>query len=510
MAPTVLRAALSFHAFFTAEHAMAADSAARTALVNLWSRAEARGMDRKVTDRWPVRPPRTGRPHAERLTVLAAAQRPVPEGYEQALIYQLHETVGMSVLDAPNDDGLAWGELDQSWQDDLGTMPTTGILGSATVLSGLVPAEDWERVHVSPASSAVALGRELHDLVPEAPDSAWSESWIRPAEDLIVWELPRTPAGPLARRLVAIAPETGEETSDDWLVGPRAGDLPPLTRYLLYSGKVRYQHSVLSGSVPRLRRTVAEIDDTCARLAELVDRDEIPVDRLLAVDRELSRIQTDQRGLIATLADIRTMSCSVRSAQQNMATALGTPLGASPTGPVRTDDEAARWTLEQLDIEETYLSSAQAKAAEVARVTSTAVASVLGRRRENLTLVQSTLLGAMVMVLTAMQSLKYEVRPPGPLMTPIVCFLGALALFLPPAVLRWPGSASRTPRWHLLDWLVMGLFGAALGWLGTATVARVAGSATPSSAVSVVTATLTAVVGILIAVLWRRRVARRR
>lgn len=471
MTATVHRPAQLVHAFFAAERALTPGSAANDALTALWGRAKTLGMDREVAPHWPVELPVVAdAPYSERLTVLAARQEAVPGGFHQALVYRLYDTVGVSVLQAPNDDAITWNDLHDSWADEIDALAGSGILGTVTLYLGLWPDRERGRLHSMSSAMPGAIGRELRSLSPAGQDVDWSGFWCRPADGLLVWELPARDgaAVPLARRLLAIACESDEETLDRWLWMGDVPGLPPFTRYLLHAAKLRYQYAVLKEALPTLRDTMDATNAKCAELAGLLDDDMVAIDRLLAADRTLSRLQTDQRGLITLATDIRDMACTVGIAQDNMDATLDERHTCAPGGPTDNDRQSARWMREQLRAEETYLVSAQTKATEIARITGVAVDSRLRQRRDNLTLLQSTLLGSVLMALASIQSLQYRVPLPGPLIAPLICVLSTGALVLPSAILHWPRGGVESGPWRWADVLFSALLGGSLGWLAVA------------------------------------------
>src|SRR5262249_37832727 len=149
----------------------------------------------------------------------------------------------------------------------------------------------------------------------------------------------------------------------------------------------------------------------------------------------------------------------------NAAAALGDATGSAPAGPPALDRELAGWLREQLRTEETYLDSAHRRVHEVGRLAGTVIDQRQRQRQERLTLLQTSILGALRMALAAIQSLPYKTPLPGPLVAPVIGVLGTIALLLPSAVLRWPGGAAK-PRHRWVVAAAGGLMGATLGWLG--------------------------------------------
>ncbi|MEO3783776.1 CATRA conflict system CASPASE/TPR repeat-associated protein [Actinocorallia sp. B10E7] len=467
------RPALLHHAFFSAApgHALTPDSPVRQALERTWRRVADLGFDRRLQDAWPLElpPPETGFPHPG-MKILAARGAPDDPGWNQAFAYRLDDTVGVSVLRGLSGPATVWTALAERWESPAGSPPPeagplTGVFGLATVLLGLVPADDWDRLRASSAPGATALGAELADELGLSPGAdGWSSSWLRPREDILGWELPASGLSG-TRRVLVIAPEAAEVELLHWLwSGPRPG-LPVFTGYLRHAAQLRYQYRILTENLRGVRESIHEIDSGCRYLARVLDQEQLPVDRLLAAESTLGRLQMREGGVIARLADIRGMTHAVKTARRNMVAVLGPLASGDSGGPLRHDSELAQWTLEQLEAEQVFLSSAMTKATEIGRISSGVVAGRLAERRENLLLFQTSLLGSLLMVLAGIQSFEYDVDLPGPLFAPVITLLGTLALFLPPAVLHWRRRAPRPDRWARLDLFFAGCVGASLGWL---------------------------------------------
>jgi hypothetical protein len=70
------------------------------------------------------------------------------------------------------------------------------------------------------------------------------------------------------------------------------------------------------------------------------------------------------------------------------------------------------------------------RAAEATRVADVTVEGYLRDRQAELTLLQTALIGGLLMVLSAIQALHYTVPLPSPLHAPLIALLGSLALAL--------------------------------------------------------------------------------
>ncbi|MFG1652572.1 CATRA conflict system CASPASE/TPR repeat-associated protein [Micromonospora sp. NPDC049275] len=465
---TPRKPALIVHTFFVPERAesssgpTAADPAT-DAMRALWAGLAHLGMGEPIAS-YPTDLPEIRHSDPTGLRVLAARRRAAPGALYEALAYQRHDVVGVSVLLAPNDDGVGWQALSDQWTSNV--PPTCGAeLGTATIYLGL---SDQRRISrfTGRVANPATWARRLRRQVPEAPDeSTWATSCCRIADRLLLWELPPI-EGYGQRRQLVLADLTDEPASDrlTWLVDGQV--LPPLTRYLLCVAELRHQERVFEAALPELRGAVRRAERACEALADLV-READPSKRLLrAATLDLARVQAERGGLVTASADAGKMVETVRGIRTNMEAVLGRDLRYRSGGPLDRDRDRAVWLVEQLHTELAYVDSTWRKADQLGRLATAIIDERQRHRQEGLTLVQASIVGCFLMTLAAIQSFQYEVPLTGPLVPPLVCVLGILALVLPAAVLRWPRSGVPAPRPH---WIAVGglALGAALGWLGS-------------------------------------------
>ena len=127
------------------------------------------------------------------------------------------------------------------------------------------------------------------------------------------------------------------------------------------------------------------------------------------------------------------MRRTVEIAARNMAAYAGPE---EPTGLVADDAALASWTVRQLDNDATYLEAALDRARSVATLFDQLVRRGMQDRRERFNLGLTGIVGAVLMALAAMQSLKLEFTLPKPLLGGVVCGLAAVALLVPILLLR--------------------------------------------------------------------------
>ncbi|KOV52598.1 hypothetical protein ADL00_36850 [Streptomyces sp. AS58] len=447
VAAAPVRPALVAHTFFRADRQAAA------AWGSLWEAVGRLGLDEPIGRR-PVELRSVDGVGGHHLDLLAARRRVVPGAVYEALAYRSHDVVGISLLLAPNDDEVGWGDLAEQWAVPLPAQ----ALGGAMVFLGLRGDRSWRRWR----GTARWDHSEVSRYLPGRPDV---DGWCRAGNGLHLGELPPGET----RRLVLMGQIRDEAAMDrwTWLTDGRA--LPPLTRYLLHSTKLRCQEHVLVSAMPRLRAAIEETEQACDTLVDLLRSGDPPLGQLLEAGRALATVQAEQGGLIAAAADAADMVETVRAARRNMDAALADVDDCTSGGPVDMDRAAGSWLEEQLGIELAYLESSRRRADDLARLAATVLDERRRSRQESLTLIQASLLGAMVTALAAIQGLAYQVPLAKPLLAPLVCLLAAVALVLPAAVLNWPRGErpARRIRWRYAVGAV--LLGAPLGWFAAST-----------------------------------------
>ncbi|MFF7987915.1 CATRA conflict system CASPASE/TPR repeat-associated protein [Streptomyces sp. NPDC007901] len=432
--------------------------ASAAALSQAWAAVAALGLDRPVPDLpGELRPPLPPL-YPERLTVLGAraAERP---GIEQAIVVQNHDVITVSVMLAPRPD-TSWADLAGRWEAVAGSAITSAARGTATLFIGQT-AHD-----LTSLESVAATARGYGPLLPSVADGRWADQAIRLHDGICLWDLPLDADDTTAahRRLLALSPTAAEASLDRWLwSGPDPG-LVPFTRYLLHACKLRYEHAVLVRDLEALRSLARESDALCTSLTRNLERGTVPPERLRDTVRALTGLQTSGTGLLVATSKLQALDTTVRAAQQNMARAMETaPVHTAPA--LGSDQQLIDWTLQQADLESTYLRATTDRVSHVLTLTKAAVDDMRRSRQEALTLLQTSLLGALLTALAATQSLQYKPPLDAGLYPPVIAFLTAVALWLPAAVLYWPPGSRTSARWRAMDSLTSGLVGGSLAWL---------------------------------------------
>jgi len=494
LSPSLTAQALAVHVFFSAEgeHAQASYSRLR----ELWA---ACGGSLGMTA--PI--PRLGLPvelpptlAAASVTGAVAARRSVgTKGIVQAFVVREHDVLCLAVMIAPDAaERLAWGELEAQWSAVVTAGASTGAgapnavpLGEAQLFLALV----------NTSSDSIAAPSGVRDGMPQHPamDEDWWRRGHRTDSGLLLWETAARPDDRALRRFAVVASRRDEKLMDAWVWTRGEAELPPFGRYLMHMAKIRHELRIHAGG-EAVRRLRSEADSRVERLLELLEGD-IPARpaELVAASTRLAILRVQSAGLIAALTRLREMRRTVQIAEWNMAAALGEDVGmgvqaaavggsvssrpgttsrrpGTPPATPLTDDRAlADWFATRLDDDALYVAAACDRTRDVAEITATVVEHGLHERRQaaedrrdRFSLLQTAIIGAVLMVLTAVQGLGYRVPVSGPVKAPLVAVLGAVTLFLAAFVLRLATASDRRPQ-ALLSHIAAGLSGAALVWL---------------------------------------------
>jgi hypothetical protein len=493
MACRLVKQALAVYVFFPATGPGRDQAYAH--LLGIWSACKDRlGMCEAIPPlelpaELPASPAPAGDPRP-----LAARQRP-GAAIEQALVLRAHDVISLVVMLAPEPSSrIGWQQLDQRWSAVTRDAPPGAVLGEARLYLALLNCDHDTRAagrsgHRSTRGTSesrrivTTAARDVRAAMPASPDA--QERWWRHGsttrQGFALWEASSPEDARPERRIAVIATEERETALDEWVWTGGDAVLPPFGRYLLHAAKVRYELRVHAGGqeVRQLRnRADAQVDDLLGLLAREDEPGSAPEseENLIAASTRLLAVQAGSAGLVHAGTRLREMRRTVQIATANMAAALGP--GSAEAGPLADDRALADWFAQQLDDDALYLEAARERTRDVAAVTATVVQHHLQqrqedarRRQERFNLLQTAIIGAVIVGLTAVQALSYQLPLPGPVKPPVIAALGAIALLLASIVVRLTLSSGRQPlAW--LSYVAAGLTVAALVWLGVASVSR--------------------------------------
>ncbi|MGW2401210.1 CATRA conflict system CASPASE/TPR repeat-associated protein [Kitasatospora sp. NPDC001664] len=487
------------------------------ALVRAWWRAcRDHGMTQPLLE-LPLEvpeglPEEGGRPGSFR--VLAGRKRPGTAGAaQQALCYLQHDVVGVIVLLATAP-GEPWTRAERDWRAAVarhgggvaGDPAPEGVLGTAvvhrvvpdTAPPATVAGEAALRVGFAPVTSVpVPAARALQ--LPGAPG------------EFLVLSPPVDGAEGRSRQLAVLAARADEGLLDSWIWSygaTEAAALRPtgLHRYLLHTAKLRDQYLAFVDRQAGFRahrdqvnRLTDRVVGLCAEPARTGASDR--ADQFLALELALGELQQAADTLLTYRTRLERFRRQAELAAENADLAVP-PVAGAPLGGLFAEDLALRgWLLRQTEHDAEDFRLVGDRADTVVRNATALVQQRLHQRQQQLTLLQTSVLGGVLMVLAAVQALDYRPPLPGPFHGPVIALLGALATVLPGSVLRWARETGRRARPSLTDRLAMTALGACTGWLA-ATAVSVWRTAAPAPPVWSLT---TAALGALAAALLERR-----
>ncbi|MFD8693611.1 CATRA conflict system CASPASE/TPR repeat-associated protein [Kitasatospora purpeofusca] len=476
------REALLVHYFFDADRLRLKET---RRLAVLWEACAQAGMDRSPSPGGDLSlPPDPGRAVGAR----PVRQRTDATARRQAMLYRLQGVIGLAVMLAADEGpGRAAAQsaarlraLADDWDtacaraaaardgSDDGT-----LIGSVRIHRSLVLTDGAVPVDLEGADLA-AVAEEFRGEL--APQSMASQP-VGLADRLAMWEFLRPDeAFPVDRTLFTSGAATDEQEGllDDWTWTRVDGQLVPLTRYLVNAATLRDQYRVrvagealLADRRHRLQQQGEELTREWQQvLVGQAAGTRIGRRDLTRCERITVRAQSllaEERLASAATGDLHAMIRTLEISADGMRV-----LGAAPDGTPRIlerDAECHALLSPVLDDDVTYLAIAREQVAETSRIASETAAQHLQRHQQYLTLLQTSVIGALLMALTAVQALAYKLPLPVPLHAPLIALLGSLGLGLPLLVARrWRGGAGGRVG-SVLEVASLAATGSAAGWL---------------------------------------------
>ncbi|MFE0699758.1 CATRA conflict system CASPASE/TPR repeat-associated protein [Streptomyces sp. NPDC058872] len=438
---------------------------ARALLRRWWNAAASLGMVDPVGNRPSALPTATGTPQTEpQPRLLAAVQRTGPAGadaYEMLVVVAVHDMIAVSVLLAPNDATSDWAGLAARWWGTAGRLvrPATGLLGSSEQLLAELP----------PAAATLDADAVTSWLMPAVPAPTPKEPSVTVGKGgaIRLWELSVSRDWWTGhRRQLAVAAEADAEALSLWSwQGVRAG-APAATVHLLMAARIR-QHCDelrittaplwdLADRVGRACREVAVVDDT-ARDGRGVPAAHV---RLHDLETALASLETVRQEVAMAVLRLRRLDLDVAGAEETLHL-----LGGEEAELAAPELRRVRWARAQNRTLAEVLALADGRADAVARRSAATADRLTRTRRDRLTLSQTSILGSLLMMLAAIQSLNYEVPLPGPVQPSFIAFLTSLALVLPWLAQPRRDAVALRAFGRGFDLFLFAALGAGAGWL---------------------------------------------
>ena len=444
---------------------------ARTYLRRMWSACQDLGMADPVGP-YPHLPGPDDLPddipYSASATIRAARASGPGESDDQAVLWSRGDVTGLSLV-LPRRSGTAstWESAASDWvaKAPAGPVPDD-VLGVTLVARALGPLP--RRPLRRPARADAVVQRASSRL---GPFSGVPGPWTEVTPDRLLWEIHRMPADPGLRTLVVLG-RGDEATLDAWLWQTGTAEPAPLTRHLLHACLVRHHVRVLTRAQETIRtcdRRVSEDTDALGDLHASGVDDPRPLFAGAALDAatRMERLRVSAHDLAARRADLRSLCRTAEGLAANMRQAVPPNDHDTPGSPLVEDRRTADWLAQQADDAAEHLNATMERAESVIGLGGTFVAEQAQAQRQHASLIQGALVGGLLALLAAVQSLQYQVRLPAVLDAPVIALLALLAVVLPTGGLRMlrGGKQQTTPVFFDLSGLT--LLGGLLGWLLT-------------------------------------------
>jgi hypothetical protein len=233
-------------------------------------------------------------------------------------------------------------------------------------------------------------------------------------------------------------------------------DLAALPRALIHVAKIRYEAVVYGRDIAALRRRQHAVDEAVEDVLAVHRRIEergASSGPLADAQSRLSRQVLESTGLLLAMSRLKELRRTVVTATANLEQAM----------PELVDDvDLGRWMVEQIGHDLEYADAVRSRAAETFQLTSLRLSQATeheARVQNRLSLLQTTLLGALLAGLTTFSTLEGHVGNRLRLRLPIVALVMTLTFALPHLVIHW------YQPYRTLDYAGAALLGAAIGWL---------------------------------------------
>jgi hypothetical protein len=480
--PRFSREALQIHCFLDIPR-LQVDGHAR--LAGLWQACDRLGMGQPLPPASDLALPTAieGSPGFRRLT---ARKRQGPGVYE-AMLYTYGNTLGLAVILAPPETGAShtatrtaavWTELNDAWDRACAPSPSgtpDPLLGAIRIHRALVePAADTPRTDDEVGQQ---LALRLSGTSASNPETLSERVTLGPG--LSLWEATSAQADPVGRdrRFLTTAAATDDQEGllDDWVWTDGSGRLAPVTRYLLHAAIVRHQYRVRRNADQRLSREQQGLQQEANRLLDECHRllgagsgrtSRRALARWEKLAEAAQKLQIADRQAAVKDSHLRTMAQTVTIAADTMNGSLIEP-GRPDPRPLAADVQCVERLSAVLQDDAADIATTRELVSEAVRVTTQEATQHLQNHQQYVSLVQTSVIGGLLMALTAVQALGYKLPIPASTQGPLIALLTALAIALPTVVLRrWRGGYGGRGG-ALFEVAGLAGTGAAAGWLSS-------------------------------------------
>lgn len=394
--------------------------------------------------------------------MLAAKYRPVAGTAYQAFLVSYHDTIAVIGSLAPNRDRDrlgTWGELarERNAASPAGE-PPQGVLGEAFVFLACTLGPR------SPAPEAIGEA-VVAELARAVEGRGAGRVVLETADSVRLWELD----GEGGRVFGLIAPEEREDELYDWVwwrSGHAPEQLPPFVRYILHAAKLRYEANVFEHEGLNLRTREEEIDRAIEAILGLHRRmdSQQPISShvLEQAQRRLTATRMQTSRLLRQTTRLVELRQTVVIAQRNIERLAESSREGGTSALFADDVSLAQRTVEQIGHQLAYSEAVLRRAAEVHQLSDLLLRREEERHakvRNDLALIQTSLLGALLAALGAIETFGGHPHVRAGLRAPLVTLVLALVFSLPLLFVRW------YERLRLIDHVAGAMFGGATVWL---------------------------------------------
>jgi hypothetical protein len=446
--------------------------AAHEHLARLWRACEALGMPDPLIDGLSTVMPEPPTMDAPSFRMLAGRSGAAGDLVRQAFIFERHDVIGLVAAQASGrpDHGLDWwARFHGEWRRATGDpVPPPALLGEALLFTA--------HAGGAPRDIPAAFAGPVVDALRGTGLDAWEGGYVT-QDGYSLWEW-QDSAG---RRIVAaVSALTVEDEFSRWAWWQGQRELAPFALYLLDAAKLAYELRVYGRRRQTVEAAIGSVDaglrDVLALHGSVELTGRASMQRLVDAQGRLTAAQSDSAGLLIELTQLRALQRTAGIARRNLAALVPPPAsGTSAAGDFMfaRDVAEAAWLEDQLGHDIGYGEDVAARAREAQNLTMLRLqeaATQIARSQARLSLLQTSIIGALLTGLGAVATFRLTFDPPPALRLPLLVTLVSLLLAAPALATHWH------ERYRAVDYAAATLLGAAIGWLGASSVVSDAGS----------------------------------
>ena len=420
-----------------------------------------------------------------KFTVRAAKLDPKQVDLEsEAFVFEYQDVLGVLVelKAADNESPNFWSEMFSTWRktvtQHLGneSLPS-GMLGESYVFRGFIADDnpDPGNVHdtaildLSMMSVDNVFAEEAH--IPASKGIAPSISTLLP-NNITMWN---APAAYLTKKgfcllegdaindrrvIAALAPVAQKAAANTWMVWGGVSQAAPFIRYLVHTSKVRFAERVFERELKELRSMRTEVDrrldEFFRNYLDIIDKKKIVSQSVLAqLHTEMVPRKIDKYDLIKGTSRLKELLVTVQTAQKNIEPLIPDPeTSTSSNSLFDREKRTMNWLLDQLPVEIEYMEATKERIEEGHQLLEMRLdeeSQGISHRLSELILYQGSVLGSLVVALTAVQSFGLSLPLPNDVQWGIALLLMGIALSLPPLFTHW------NDRYNKADYVIGGV-----------------------------------------------------